>query len=239
MAAATSGVSSSSATTSTGWALSIADGICAGSRVRLQVPGRDSDRLATGDAGGRQGDPVGAVPDEEQREDREEGEAQRPRAREGRDRHEHEARQRDVRRQDLEDRQRAGLDVADEARGEEHRHDRRRRRCRGARAASAVGRAAAATGPPPTAARRGAAARRRSTRYRRGALVNSKPNRPLMQRWPSVTDESIGEVTLTIVVVLDVQVDRAADAAVRADRRRSRSARPRPTCRHRACRAPT
>src|SRR5262245_47269598 len=38
-----------------------------------------------------------------------------------------------------------------------------------------------------------------SAGWRPGRLfTNSKPNRPLMQRWPSVTDESIGEVTLTI-----------------------------------------
>jgi hypothetical protein len=33
----------------------------------------------------------------------------------------------------------------------------------------------------------------------RDEFVNSKPNRPLMQRWPSVTEESIGEVTFTMV----------------------------------------
>ncbi len=35
---------------------------------------------------------------------------------------------------------------------------------------------------------------------RRRSFVNSKPKRPLMQRWPSVTDESNGEVTFTIVL---------------------------------------
>ena len=30
--------------------------------------------------------------------------------------------------------------------------------------------------------------------------TNWKPKRPLMQRWPSVTDESSGEVTFTIVL---------------------------------------
>jgi hypothetical protein len=30
--------------------------------------------------------------------------------------------------------------------------------------------------------------------------TNWKPTRPLMQRWPSVTDESSGESTLTIVL---------------------------------------
>ena len=39
-----------------------------------------------------------------------------------------------------------------------------------------------------------------------------------MQRWPSVTDESSGEVDLDDRVVLDVERQRAADAAVRADR---------------------
>src|SRR5438067_13468115 len=32
----------------------------------------------------------------------------------------------------------------------------------------------------------------------RGEFVNSNPKRPLMHRWPSVTELSIGEVTLTI-----------------------------------------
>ena len=32
------------------------------------------------------------------------------------------------------------------------------------------------------------------------SFTNSNPNRPLMQRWPSVTDESSGEVTFTIVL---------------------------------------
>src|SRR5215218_4043383 len=35
-------------------------------------------------------------------------------------------------------------------------------------------------------------------RYSRREFVNSKPKRPLMQRWPSVTVESIGDVTFTI-----------------------------------------
>ena len=48
-------------------------------------------------------------------------------------------------------------------------------------------------------------------------LTNSKPKRPLMHRWPSVTDESVGEVTLTIRSSCSWSVDRAADAAVRAD----------------------
>ena len=39
-----------------------------------------------------------------------------------------------------------------------------------------------------------------------------------MQRWPSVTDESDGEVTLTIRSSWAWRLDRAADAAVRADR---------------------
>ena len=48
--------------------------------------------------------------------------------------------------------------------------------------------------------------------------TNWKPNRPLTQRLPLVTSWSSGEVTLTIVVVLDVQRQIAADAAVGADR---------------------
>ena len=45
------------------------------------------------------------------------------------------------------------------------------------------------------------AARSPIARLRRArAFVNSKPKRPLMHRWPSVTVESIGEVTFTIVL---------------------------------------
>jgi hypothetical protein len=52
----------------------------------------------------------------------------------------------------------------------------------------------------------------------RESAGGQNPKRPLMQRCRSVTSWSSGEVTLTIVVVLDVQRERAADAAVRADR---------------------
>ena len=38
-----------------------------------------------------------------------------------------------------------------------------------------------------------------------------------MQRWPVVTLDSIGEVTLTMVIVLHVEGERAADAAIGAD----------------------
>ena len=67
--------------------------------------------------------------------------------------------------------------------------------------------------------------------------TNSKPNRPLMQRWPSVTDESSGEVDLDDRVVLDVE--RRASSRRRSTGRSSRSpsGRSRPRSRPRACRA--
>ena len=70
-------------------------------------------------------------------------------------------------------------------------------------------------------------------------LTNSKPKRPLMQRWPSVTDESDGEVTLTMRSSWAWSSTDAADAAVRADRLGHASGPTRPRSRPRACRTRT